>query len=220
MNSKKHRNRQHRQAQVRFTRTVLSIITVVAMVVLVFLAAKAVGTMVVTGIKMAAISDNVQYYEEQRYFALETNRGQFATQCDEYITDLYAERNALINSDNPIVAFTALHKWQAIGCIAAFVVLVICAVNIFRRYPKELYKIFTKVIDVEEFLVRVVVAAVSCVVMIVCAIVGATFTKLAEAFNVVWNQSRPRRKPQPRPHREARKESNYQDNVIEFRRQA
>lgn len=213
-------NRRHYRNQVRFTRTVLGIATLVALTILFVIAAKAVGTMVVTGAKMWNISNNVSYYEQQREFALETGRGNYATECDEVILTLYADRNALINSDNPIVAFTAMHKLYAMGIILGFVALVGLIIKVIVNRPDETFRAFTTVIDIEQLLVRILVAALSFVLMITFKVIGMSTTRISEAFTLVWNQSRPRRKPQHREPKNSRQDAQNYDNVIDFRRHA
>lgn len=219
-NNSKQQARKRHQKQVRFCRTILGIATLVALTILLVLSAKAVGTMFVTGVKMWDISEGVQYYENERDVALETRRGNYATECDEHIRQLYAKRNALINSDNPVVAFTAVHKWYATGIILLFVGFIVGMVKVVYKHQEETFNVFTHVIDIEVFLFRVLIATVSFILMVIFALVGASTTQLAEVFNKVWNQSRPRRKPQQKTTKAAKTDTHHKANIIDFRKRA
>lgn len=189
------RNR-YRNLQVKATRSLLHVVTLVAIVALLVSFTICVFTMIGTCAKLWNISDGVTYYESERATALELRLGDYATRCDEHIVELYAERNALINSDNSIVSYTAQHKWPAIGTILLYFALVAGIVQLIRKRLDETFNVYMKVIDIEEFLVRCAVALVSLILMWIFAIVSVFSDSFAKAFNVIWNQSRPRRKPE------------------------
>ena len=188
--------RRYRRAQVRFNKTVLSLVTLVAILVLLLFALHAVGTMVTTGAKMWYISDNIRYYEAERGLALETHRGNYATECDDIIREFQADRYELLHSDNPVRAFTAAHKWYAMGIIIGFFALMGVCVNAIRTHLDETLHLFTKVIDAERLILRMIVAIVSGILMLAFGFIGFTSTRFSEGFAQVWNQSKPRRKPQ------------------------
>ncbi len=188
--------RRYRRAQVRFNKTVLSLVTLVAIIFILLLALHAVGTMVTTGAKMWYISYNISDYEAERERALESYRGNYATECDDIIREFQADRYELLHSDNPVVAFTAAHKWYAMGIIIGFFALMGVCVNAIRTHLDETFHLFAKVIDAERLILRMIVAIVSGILMLAFGCIGFTSTNFSKGFAQVWNQSKPRRKPQ------------------------
>ena len=188
--------KKYRRAQVRFTKAALAGATLIAMIILLLVAFNVVGTMTITGGKMWYISDNISHYEAERELALETRRGNYATECDDHIRNFQEDRHELLHSDNPVVAFTAAHKWYAIGIIFGFFALMGVCVNAIRFHLDETFHLFAKVIDAERVILRMIVAVVSGILMLIFGFIGFTGTNFSKGFAQVWNQSKPRRKPQ------------------------
>lgn len=194
--SRRRSTRSHyRNTQVKITRSLLAFVTLVAIVILLVHVTISVGTMFGTCFKLWNISDGVRHYENAREEALYYGQGKWATECDEHIVKYYAARNELINSDNPTVAFTAQHKWAALGYIMLYIGFIAGVIALCRQGLEKVFNIFTKVIDVEEFLLRMVICGVSFLLMTVFSFSGCISNFFAKAFSVVWNQSKPRRKP-------------------------
>lgn len=146
-----------------------------------------------TQAKLGVIADNINLYNES------------LVKSDEYTSDIereFKERNQIMNSDDPVVAFAAKHGFSMILCIACLAVpfmLAYTAWLIFFKYRLNLLKLEERLFNQFMTLSFAILATIVCGIYLALRGIARYFYKASAV-------------PQKRVHHYSPKK----DNVLQF----